>query len=73
MTLLHFQRDAKPEPTPAPRRRPGAGGVSITPLAASVATLLAIAWVVSFQHEHSSLYDTARHPDPPAAVASAAP
>jgi hypothetical protein len=42
------------------------GGVSVTPLAASVATLLAIAWVVSFQHDHSSLYDTAAHPEPQA-------
>jgi hypothetical protein len=49
------------------------GGVSVTPLAASVATLLAIAWVVSFQHDHSSLYDTAAHPDRPAASASAKP
>jgi hypothetical protein len=73
MTLLHLHRDAKPEPAPLAPRRPRMGGVSVTPLAASVATLLAIAWVVSFQHDHSSLYDTAAHPDRPAASASAKP
>jgi hypothetical protein len=55
-----------------PRRRPPAD-VHVAPLAVAVGTLLAIAWLVSFQHQHSSLYDNAPHPDRPAAVAAAHP
>jgi len=74
MTALHTHPDANPRPSnPAPRRRARMGAVNVGPLAASVATLLAVAWAVSFQHEHSSLYDTAAHPDRPAAVASLRP
>ena len=72
MTSLHTHPGAKPQ-SPAPRRRAPMGAVNLAPLAVSVATLLAIAWVVSFQHQHSSLYDNAPHPDRPAAVASAQP
>jgi hypothetical protein len=74
MTALHTHTDSSLRPeNPAPRRRARMGDLSVAPLAASVATLLAIAWLVSFQHEHSSLYDTAPHPDRPAAVASVHP
>jgi hypothetical protein len=74
MTALHTHPDANSRAaTPAPRRRVRMGAVNVAPLAASVATLLAIAWVVSFQHQHSSLYDTAPHPDRPAAIAGPHP
>jgi hypothetical protein len=71
MTALNTHPGEKAHaPRRNPRRRVRVGGeVRVTPLVASVATLLAIAWVVSFQHEHSSLYDTA--PDRPAVVAAA--
>jgi len=73
MTILNLHPGAKPHAAvPAPRRA-RLGAVNVGPLAASVATLVAIAWVVSFQHEHSSLYDTAPHPDRPAAIASQHP
>jgi len=75
MTTLNINPGEKPQtPDQLPHRRPRVGGdLNVTPLAASVATLLAIAWLVSFQHQHSSLYDNAPHPDRPAAVAAAQP
>jgi hypothetical protein len=72
MTALNTHPGAKPPSADRlPRRRPSLGDVHLTPLAVSVGTLLAIAWLVSFQHQHSSLYDNAPHPDRPAAVAAA--
>jgi hypothetical protein len=74
MTLFNTTAAAKPKTAaPLPRRSPRSGAPNVTPLVISVATLLAIAWVVSFQHQHSSLYDDAPRPDRPAASASANP
>jgi len=75
MTALNTHPDTKPQSAARlPRRRHRVGGeVNVAPLAISLATLLAIAWVVSFAHQDSSIYDSARHPDPPAAVAAAHP
>jgi hypothetical protein len=73
MTALNIHPGEKPQSSRRPpRRRVRMGGdVHLGPLAVSVATLLAIAWLVSFQHQHSSLYDNVPHPDPPAAAAAA--
>ena len=75
MTTLNINPGEKTQaPDRIPRRRVRVGGdVNVTPLAASVVTLLAIAWLVSFQHEHSSLYNNVPHPDRPAAVTAAHP
>jgi hypothetical protein len=72
MTTLNIHPGEKPQSADRlPRRRSRVGGdVNVAPLAASVATLLAIAWLVSFQHQHSSLYDNAPHPDRPAVAAA---